>query len=133
MKKNWPLAFIIVLIGAGLLARGLFPHAFAAGVPTTTNSGVPTTTNSTVSTTTDLGSVTTIGDYVNAIMKWAVPVISTLAIIMLIIAGYIYMTSQGNPDSIKNAKDIIIGVVLGLALLWLASLLFKTLGANVIP
>jgi hypothetical protein len=94
---------------------------------------VPTTTNSTVSTTTDLGSVTTIGDYVNAIMKWAVPVISTLAIIMLIIAGYIYMTSQGNPDSIKNAKDIIIGVVLGLALLWLASLLFKTLGANVIP
>ncbi len=133
MKKNWPLAFIIVLISVGLLTKGLFPHAFAAGVPTTTNSGVPTTTNSTVSTTTDLGSVTTIGDYVTAIMKWAVPVISTLAIIMLIIAGYIYMTSQGNPDSIKNAKDIIIGVVLGLALLWLASLLFKTLGANVIP
>jgi hypothetical protein len=44
---------------------------------------------------------------------------------MLIWAGYLYMTSQGNQDNITSAKDIITGVVLGLLLLFTAEILLK--------
>lgn len=103
--KIFPLALILFSFG----------HVFAAS-----------------STTTELGTFTTIGDYVSKILTWAQPIIGSLAVLMLIVAGYLYMTSQGNPESIKKAKEIIIGVVTGLALLFLATLLFNTIGVKVI-
>ncbi len=77
---------------------------------------------------TDLGDYNTIGDFATAILNWAQPIIAVLAGIMLIVAGYFYLTSGGNPEQIKLAKEIVLGVVLGLALLYLASLLFSTIG-----
>jgi hypothetical protein len=80
---------------------------------------------------TELGDFRNVGEFVSALLAWAYPIIGSLAVLMLIIAGYMYMTSQGNPDQIKKAKEIIIGVVLGVALLYLASLLFNTIGVNI--
>jgi len=80
---------------------------------------------------TEFGDFANVGTYVTAVLRWANPIIASLAVLMLIIAGYMYMTSQGNPDQIKKAKEIIIGVVLGVALLYLASLLFNTIGIDI--
>jgi len=79
---------------------------------------------------TEIGSFANVGTYITALLRWANPIIASLAVLMLIIAGYMYMTSQGNPDQIKKAKEIIIGVVLGIALLFLAQLLFNTIGVD---
>ncbi len=95
---------------------GLFGHAQAAATVYT-----------------ELGNFSTVGEYISALLAWANPIIGSLAIIMFIVAGYMYMTSQGNPDQIKHAKEIVMGVVLGLALLFLASLLFNTIGVNLNP
>lgn len=81
----------------------------------------------------EIGSVSNAGDFATKLMQWAQPVIASLAVVMLIVAGYFYVTSQGNPEGIKSAKEIIIGVVSGLALLYLATLLFNTIGVNPAP
>lgn len=72
---------------------------------------------------TDLGSAENIGDYVNLLLDWIIPVVGGLAVLMLIYAGYIYITSQGNPDGVSKAKDIIVGVVVGTMLLFLIELI----------
>lgn len=83
---------------------------------TTTNTDIPG------------GPVNGLTDYVNHILTWALPVIGTLAVLMIIYAGFIYMTSQGNPDRINSAKEIIIGVITGVALLFLTGIILRTIG-----
>ena len=72
---------------------------------------------------TEFGEVNNLGEYISAILRWLVPAIGGFATLMLIFAGYIYLTSQGNPDAVSRAKDIIIGVIVGILLLFLMELL----------
>lgn len=77
---------------------------------------------------TDFGPANNVTDYVGNIMAWVIPVIGTLAVLMIIFAGYIYMTSQGNPDRINTAKEILVGVIVGVALLFLIRLILSSVG-----
>lgn len=77
---------------------------------------------------TEFGPASNLSEYVNLILKWAYPVIGGLAVLMLIYAGYIYMTSQGSPEAIGRAKDIIIGVAIGILLLFTIGIILGTLG-----
>ena len=74
---------------------------------------------------TDLGSFRSIGEFLTGFFTWAIPITGALALIMFIYAGYLYMTSQGNQENITNAKDIIIGVIAGLLLLFTARILLE--------
>jgi len=81
--------------------------------------------------TTDISTqnVNNIYDYVNIIIKdWAIPIVGGLAVLMLIYAGYLYMTSQGNPEATGQAKDIIVGVIVGILLLFLIGIILSTIG-----
>jgi len=72
-----------------------------------------------------------IGDLVTILYKWAIPLGSALAALVIIYAGYLYATSQGNPDSVKMAKDLIIGALVGLALIILAGVILRNvIGLN---
>lgn len=77
---------------------------------------------------TDLGQVNNVTDYVNVILHWVIPVVGALAVLMIVYAGYIYMTSQGNPERLNVAKDILIGVITGIALLFLIGIILRTVG-----
>lgn len=72
--------------------------------------------------------VCNITDYINALLPAIYGIIGGLAVLMIIYSGYIYMTSQGAPDKISLAKDIIIGVITGIALLFLMGLILSTVG-----
>ena len=81
--------------------------------------------------TTEFGEVANLGEYISGIFKWVIGIAGGLAVIMLIYAGYLYTTSQGNPDNLTLAKDIIIGVVTGIILLFLIEvILVKTIGVQ---
>ena len=72
---------------------------------------------------------TDFGGYVSKILTWLVTIVSSLAVLMFIYAGYIYVTSQGSPEGVTQAKDIIIGVITGIILLFLIEvILVKTVG-----
>jgi len=68
---------------------------------------------------TDVGPAANVADYVTNILKYGLPILGGLAFLMLIYAGYLYMTSQGNPETIGRAKDIIIGVIVGIVLIFM--------------
>jgi len=81
-----------------------------------------------VATVTEFGD-TDFGGYVSKILTWLVTIVASLAVLMFIYAGYIYVTSQGNPEGVSQAKDIIIGVITGIILLFLIEvILVKTVG-----
>lgn len=67
------------------------------------------------------------GAYIVAIYDFAIKLGSTLTALMIIYAGYRYLTSQGNPSAINEAKDIIIGSLSGFALLLLIYFILKLL------
>jgi hypothetical protein len=68
--------------------------------------------------------------YSEKLYAWSIGIAGSLAIIMLIFAGYLYVTSMGNSDQINSAKEIIVGALSGLALLILASLILRGLGVT---
>jgi hypothetical protein len=72
---------------------------------------------------------TDFGQYVSKIMSWLVTIIASLGALMFVYAGYIYVTSQGNPEGITQAKDIIIATITSIILLFLIEvILVKTVG-----
>ncbi len=63
-------------------------------------------------------------EYVKTVYKWTSRIIVLLATLMIIYGGYKYMLSGGNPEVIREAKDIIIGALIGIALVALAYIFF---------
>jgi len=57
-----------------------------------------------------------LADYIAAIYKYAVGIVSLVAIIMIMVGGLRWMTAGGNSSSIGAAKDTITGAVVGLLL-----------------
>ena len=71
-------------------------------------------------------------DYINCIYRFATWLAIGLAILMMIWGGYKYITSQGNPDTIEEAKTIISGAIVGLVLLILARLILTVISPNLV-
>ena len=65
--------------------------------------------------------------YISAVFAYSMKVGIVLTTLMIIYAGFKYMTSQGNPSAINEAKDIIIGSLSGFALLLVIYLLLNVL------
>ncbi len=82
----------------------------------------------------DLRTAGSVGNYITLLYKWVLGTGTAVAILIVIYAGYLYATSQGNPDSTKTAKDLIIGVLVGLALIILAGVILNNVvGVNLNP
>jgi len=67
-------------------------------------------------------------DLANKYYDQAVIIAFPIAIIVLIFAGYKYITSAGNPETLGEAKAMISGALIGLLLLLLAGLVVRTIG-----
>jgi len=64
----------------------------------------------------------------NTYYDQAVQIAFPIAVIVLIFAGYKYITSAGNPETLGEAKAMISGALIGLLLLLLAGLFVRTIG-----
>lgn len=60
---------------------------------------------------------------INVIIRVAFGLAGIIALIYLIYAGYLYMTSTGNPDSVAAAKHKLLLTVLGLVIIICAYLI----------
>jgi len=59
--------------------------------------------------------------------RWSVIIGIWLSILMIILGGYRYMASQGNPESLGEAKEMIYGAIAGFILLLLTALIYNAL------
>lgn len=66
-------------------------------------------------------------DYTNRIYQFAVVIGISLAVLMIIFAGYKYMSSSGDPQSLAEAKEILIGAIVGLILILLTRLILASI------
>jgi len=67
------------------------------------------------------------GAYTNRIYQLAVVIGISLAILMIIFAGYKYMGSAGDPQSLAEAKEVLVGAIVGLILILLTRLILATI------
>jgi phosphatidylglycerophosphatase A len=60
------------------------------------------------------------GELVSSIISIALPLASFVTVILLVVAGYKMISSQGNPDKLKDAKDMITNAIIGLVFILLS-------------
>jgi len=65
------------------------------------------------------------GQFLSNVFTWAEPITAGIGVLMFMYAGYLYMTSQGDTGKIGEAKEIIIGVIVGLMLLFTVDILMR--------
>ena len=104
---------------------------------TTTGAGTGTATGSGSGTGTGTGTTSTASSQtcsrsdflgcVNMIIDWLRLVGGLLAAIVVVYAGYLYITAQGNDSQTKMAKELIVGVIVGILLLFTAGMILNSL------
>lgn len=67
-------------------------------------------------------------EYVTSLYKFAVKLGSILASLMIIYAAFLYTISKGDTTKLDQAKEIFIGTLLGLALLYFTGVILKYFG-----
>jgi len=75
----------------------------------------------------------TLETVVGNIANYALYLSAAIAIIFIIIGGYKYLTSLGNPEAIQQAKNTIVWAIAGLILVLLAFLIIKYIETNIAP
>lgn len=69
--------------------------------------------------------------HLNRGITWAYGIGTLLAVFMILFGAFSYITSGGNQQGLQNAKDMIVGALIGLALLLLLYLLLPALGVDI--
>ena len=81
------------------------------------------------------GTVTDESDLVQTIVSIAVPLGVISVVILVVYAGYLLTSSQGNPDKLKEEKDIITNAIIGFVVVLLSVailiLISNTLGLGI--
>lgn len=73
-----------------------------------------------------------IGSCVNQIYIWSMGVAAVLALFMIVVGGYITLTSAGNADRASRGKSYITSSIIGLVLLFGAYLLLRTINPDLV-
>ena len=66
---------------------------------------------------TDLGSALTI---VNKVAKWFMTIVIAISVIFFVFAGFLYVTSGGKEEKVKDAKNYLLYGIIGIAVSLLA-------------
>ena len=77
---------------------------------------------------TEFGNFQDFGDFINHAIPEINLVLGSVALLVMIYAGYIYITSQGDQTKVGFAKELIIGVITGILLLFLINILKTQIG-----
>lgn len=72
--------------------------------------------NSNVERNSGLGNATPT-DIVGGVINWILGLLMLIAISLVVYAGVLWMTSRGNEDTVKKAKDILYGAVIGVTVI----------------
>jgi len=70
-------------------------------------------------------------DHIFYVYKWAAVIGSLIAVFMILFAAFKYTTSAGNSEALQDAKDTIVGALIGLALIIISYLFLDLLGVGV--
>lgn len=66
------------------------------------------------------------------ILKWAVGVGGGIAFLLIVYAGFLIMTSQGNPERLKAGQELLTSAISGVVLLVLSVFILNIIGVKIL-
>lgn len=67
-------------------------------------------------------------DYFISVVNSAIIIAGFFSVLIFVYAGFVYTKSQGDAAKISTAKELVSGVIIGLAILLLIKVILPTLG-----
>lgn len=74
----------------------------------------------------------TLQELINMVINSVLGILATVAVLFLIIGGFQYVTSAGNPESIQRAKNTILYAILGVVTSIIAFAVVKFITDNLV-
>lgn len=71
-------------------------------------------------------------DCINKLYKFAIVIASTLGMLFLVVAGWIYMSAEGNAESVDKAKNMLVSTLAALIILMSGYILLKAINPDLI-
>jgi hypothetical protein len=68
-----------------------------------------------------------LADYLGLVFTWAHGIIGSIAILMIIVAGFQMMMAQGSSDMVTAAKERLLNAIFGLVLVILSAVILRTI------
>lgn len=72
--------------------------------------------------------INNLGDLINVLMSFLVPLAGVILFFILVWGGYDILMSQGEPEKLQNGRNKITAGIIGIVLLVLSYLITNTLG-----
>ncbi len=70
--------------------------------------------------------------YLAFFVSWAIGIAGGIAFLLLVFAGFQIMTSTGNPDRLKAAKELMTSAIMGLLMLIFSVFILRVIGVDIL-
>jgi type IV secretory pathway VirB2 component (pilin) len=80
---------------------------------------------------TDLPSSGTIDQTIVSVINWGLFVAGTVAVLIIVVAGILYITAAGDEKRIERAKTSLKGAIIGVVIILLAAVIVNTINAAI--
>jgi hypothetical protein len=76
--------------------------------------------------------LTTKEEFLGFVLKWAVGIGGGIAFLLIIYAGFMIMTSAGNPERLKAGQELLTSAISGIILLIFSIIILKIIGVDIL-
>jgi type IV secretory pathway VirB2 component (pilin) len=80
---------------------------------------------------TDLPTSGTIDQNIISVINWGLFVAGTVAVLIIVVAGILYITAAGDEHRIERAKTSLKGAIIGVIIILLAAVIVNTINAAI--
>lgn len=71
-------------------------------------------------------------DFIAYILRWAIGIGGGIAFLLIIYAGFMIMTSSGNPERLKAGQELLTSAIMGLILLIFSVFILRIIGVEIL-
>ena len=71
-------------------------------------------------------------DFITGLINWAIGIAALVCVVMLIFAGYSYITASGNEEKVQKATKTLTWAIVGLVICFIAVILVQFVLKNII-
>ena len=71
-------------------------------------------------------------EFIGFVLRWAIGIGGGIAFLLIIIAGFQTMTSQGNPERLQAGRELLTSALAGLILLIFSVFILRIIGVDIL-
>lgn len=130
MKK-----FLLTLIALAFLTISLYTPKSSLAASQTTNSGGLFCGSGQTEISTAIGCIPVLSDqnrFLSFVLGWAIGIGGGIAFLLIVYAGFLIMSSAGNPDRLKAGQELMTSAISGLVLLIFSVFILNFIGVKIL-